>query len=927
MRRVAFIAGVAASVCAACAALAGGHAHAARGDSFVLKAGRVFPVRPDMPRVLEPGVIVVRDGRIESVGDGSVIPRDLPVIEYPDASVTPGFVAAATGLPGAHNARESIGAGYWALDGFDRYADHRTILAGGVTTMHINPGNRRLLSGRGAVVRAVGPDDENGVLTPEADLTVNLRESAYGPPPLVEIPIPPSADNFIEPGQRQRPDSRIGQYIALKEGVEAALAAAGSSRSLHSEALAEAWTSGAPLRVHADRAADLLGAVAFMTTNEREGYLVGGAEAARVAARLAEAGYPLVYTAPANFRVAAGDLGPSRDAVEADLRDLSALTSLRLALAADPSSPVTDMRLAAAMALRSGLDEGRVLEAMTRVPAEILGVDDRVGSLAPGMLADLVVHSGHPLETSSHVLSVYMAGAHAFHPPFGDATVVKAGIVWLGPDDYLENGSILIEDGKISAVGRRVPRPPFARVMDAGPNGFVTPGLIDASGRLGLGGDRSAPGPELQLSRLFGAAGADAARVARAGVTTVLVTPEQVSGQGSQIAAVKTHGRDRAQRVIADTAALLFDLSDTDPAEIESRLKSRVDAGKRYAEKWAKWREEYAAWEKAIAEGEEIETEPQVEEIESASEGPDPMTGTWFTSISGGPLPEKISGNVGINLKGAEFEGKVIEPAAAEIEHTIRGNLDGTNFTGEIEIDTGGAGVPTFEGEITADDTIKGTLSFQGITLTLDAERTDREAVTFSVKRKRRTTGKDGEPLPPRIDESLEPLRAAIEGRIPLAVRVRTAAQIDSTLDYLVDKESLAVVLVNAEDARVWAERLKELGVGVVAPPRIIRQEKFREYHQASDLARHGVAVAFQSGVGDGARALPLMGLFAVERGMSADAALAAMTVDAARMFKIDDRVGSIAPGRDADLVIFSGHPFDTGSAVRRVIVGGEEVR
>ncbi|MEM7754568.1 MAG: amidohydrolase family protein, partial [Planctomycetota bacterium] len=243
------------------------------------------------------------------------------------------------------------------------------------------------------------------------------------------------------------------------------------------------------------------------------------------------------------------------------------------------------------------------------------------------------------------------------------------------------------------------------------------------------------------------------------------------------------------------------------------------------------------------------------------------------------------------------------------------------------EIDTGGLSLPTFEGEITSEDQITGTLSFQNISLTLEAERTDRSAVTFAVKKKRRTTGKDGEPLPPLVNEGLEPIRAVLEGRIPLAVRVRTARQIDAVLDYVVDTEKLAVVLVDAEDAGSHADRLKDSGVGVVTPREVIRRERFVEYHQGADLSRSGVRVAMQSEAEDGARTLPMVGLFAVERGMSPDAALSALTHDAAAMFKLDDRIGSIAPGRDADLVIFTGHPFEAGTSIKRVLVGGEEVR
>ena len=48
---------------------------------------------------------------------------------------------------------------------------------------------------------------------------------------------------------------------------------------------------------------------------------------------------------------------------------------------------------------------------------------------------------------------------------------------------------------------------------------------------------------------------------------------------------------------------------------------------------------------------------------------------------------------------------------------------------------------------------------------------------------------------------------------------------------------------------------------------------------------------------------------------------------DAAKALKIDDRVGTLEPGKDGDLVIFSGHPFQGPSRVFRVVVNGEEVR
>jgi len=141
------------------------------------------------------------------------------------------------------------------------------------------------------------------------------------------------------------------------------------------------------------------------------------------------------------------------------------------------------------------------------------------------------------------------------------------------------------------------------------------------------------------------------------------------------------------------------------------------------------------------------------------------------------------------------------------------------------------------------------------------------------------------------------------------------------------DEWKTPYVLLDAPGARAHAAALAEKGVGVVVPKAVIRRERHQVYHQADDLSRRGVTVAFQSDAEDAARALPLVGLHAVERGLGADAALAAMTTGAAKMFMLQDEIGSLKPGCQGDLAVFSGHPFEAGSRIKRVIVHGEVVR
>ena len=72
---------------------------------------------------------------------------------------------------------------------------------------------------------------------------------------------------------------------------------------------------------------------------------------------------------------------------------------------------------------------------------------------------------------------------------------------------------------------------------------------------------------------------------------------------------------------------------------------------------------------------------------------------------------------------------------------------------------------------------------------------------------------------------------------------------------------------------------------------------------------------------------LPLCAAMAVRGGMEPEDALAAITRDAAEIAGISKRVGTLTPGKDADVVVTSGHPFDWNGEVRAVFLNGKRVR
>ncbi|MGB4136555.1 MAG: amidohydrolase family protein, partial [Microbacterium sp.] len=95
---------------------------------------------------------------------------------------------------------------------------------------------------------------------------------------------------------------------------------------------------------------------------------------------------------------------------------------VRIAISTDhPVLPIQHLIVQTIVAVRDGLDRTRALEAITLTPARLLGVDDRIGSLVPGKLADLVAWTGDPLDVYQRPDAVWITGALAWSRAGGHA--------------------------------------------------------------------------------------------------------------------------------------------------------------------------------------------------------------------------------------------------------------------------------------------------------------------------------------------------------------------------------------------------------------------------------------------------------------------------------------------------------------------------
>jgi imidazolonepropionase-like amidohydrolase len=173
----------------------------------------------------------------------------------------------------------------------------------------------------------------------------------------------------------------------------------------------------------------------------------------------------------------------------------------------------------------------------------------------------------------------------------------------------------------------------------------------------------------------------------------------------------------------------------------------------------------------------------------------------------------------------------------------------------------------------------------------------------------------------------LEALIPVVEGKMPIVAVVRRASDIRQVLA-LAREEHVKVILDGAQEAWMVAPEIAQAGVPVLLNPLDDRPESYEELAATMDnagrLAAAGVTVALESTGGSARVRETRYGAGnAVSHGMAYGAALAAITINPAKIFGVADRTGSLEPGKDADLVIWTGDPFEPLSQATAVFVHG----
>jgi len=382
---------------------------------LAIKGGKIYTITKG---VIEKGTILIDEGKIVDIGADVTIPDGAEVIDAEGKIVMPGLVEAhchigiweeKIGWAGSdgNEATDPATPQVRAIDGIKANADEgglEAALKTGVTTAQILPGSANVIGGTGVVVKTAKKPvvDEMIVRNPSG------MKVAFGENPRRVYGV----------DQKKMPSTRMGVAGVLREWLQKAKSYMEKKelfksepekmpeKDLRLEALIPVLKGEIPLRAHAHRADDVATAIRIAEEFGLEMSWEHATEGHRIAEFIVGKGIPAVW-------------GPSlMERPKWEMRELSFDTpkafhdaGVKFAIQTDAvGSSIAFLPICAGMAVKHGLPYDEALKSITIIPAEILGVDDRVGSIEVGKDADLRILDGDPLELRTKVEMVIIDG-------------------------------------------------------------------------------------------------------------------------------------------------------------------------------------------------------------------------------------------------------------------------------------------------------------------------------------------------------------------------------------------------------------------------------------------------------------------------------------------------------------------------------------
>ncbi len=363
----------------------------------------------------ENGYVAFKNGKIEKTGRTFSSDRfkEYTVIDAKGAALTPGLVEAHCHVGIAeegimfegNDLNETTDPVYPELRGLDsvnpRDKAFETTAASGVTTVVSGPGSANIIGGTFAAMKTIGDTAEQMVFVEETAMKMALGENP----------------KRVYSGQKRSPSTRMANAAILREWLHKAKEYHEEWRAfdagkadkpafnmkLHS---LKRVFEGMPVKIHAHRSDDIMTAIRIVKEFDLDATIEHATEAHLIPKSVKESGIPVI-------------LGPTlgaRGKYETSQRTFQSAAILDkhevpFSIMTDHPVVTTDNILVqAALFVKSGLSRQKALEAITINAARLSGIDDRVGSIAPGKDADLVLWDGDPFDIMTRPKTVYIEG-------------------------------------------------------------------------------------------------------------------------------------------------------------------------------------------------------------------------------------------------------------------------------------------------------------------------------------------------------------------------------------------------------------------------------------------------------------------------------------------------------------------------------------
>lgn len=365
-------------------------------------------------RIIEGGTVLIEAGKIKAVGANLPLPYDTEIIDANHKLVMPGFIDAHT-----HIGIYEEGIGFEGADGNEmtnpatphlRAIDginpmdraFKGAVAGGITCLTVAPGSANVIGGTAVAIKTWGKLIDSMVVRDPVGLKI-----AFGENP-----------KRVYSSQKKSPSTRMAVASILRENLVAARSYMEKmerakededkvpDRDLKLEVLVKVLKKEMPLRAHAHRADDITTAIRIAEEFDVDICIEHCTEGHLIADFLGEKKISAMVGPTLGTR-------PKIELVNTSFTTAGILSraGVKVALISDhPVFPVEQLLLQGALVHKAGMPEEETLKAITINPAEIMGIQQRVGSIEVGKDADIIILNGHPFDWQTQVEKTLIDG-------------------------------------------------------------------------------------------------------------------------------------------------------------------------------------------------------------------------------------------------------------------------------------------------------------------------------------------------------------------------------------------------------------------------------------------------------------------------------------------------------------------------------------